>query len=182
MPTVKMTNRMANVLRVMYNEQNPHCSPEDAATRLLALPEYRDSLHVRYVMTADKIKVFFGSLKKKKKDGQVPELHRTATADGYKTFNTVPQMRAEYDRRVLAGVMAKPMRMPTKKVGWAALLELNDMQQENLITHSGEEDSHSEEAAEKDDESLEEDSYEPEDMSLEECLLAHDALGDDSME
>jgi len=62
-----MTNKIANELRVMYNEQNPHCPPENAATRLHAMEDYKGPLYVQLVMHADKTKVFFGGLKAKKK-------------------------------------------------------------------------------------------------------------------
>jgi hypothetical protein len=99
-------------------------------------------LYVQLVMHADKIKVFFGGLKAKKKDGQVPELNLKAAAEGCKQFTTAPTMRAEYNRRLLAGLMTKQLRMPTKKEQWVALLELNDIQVDNALTANDEESSH----------------------------------------
>ena len=72
-PTVTFPLPISNILRTYYNEQNPHCSPDDAAARLAALPQYSKSLYVRYVMDANKIKAFFSTLKAKKVNGVVPE-------------------------------------------------------------------------------------------------------------
>ena len=185
-PTVTIPIKMANQLRIMYNEQNPHCAPEEAAIRLLALPEYHQSLYVKHVMTADKIKVFFSSLKKKKKDGAVPELTRTAGSNGYRSFSTVDAMKVEYHRRLDQGEITKPKPMPSKKDEWALLLELNDLQRANTLTETDEETQHLDEAEEAgreeagDVEEYFENAVEEEQTSLEEALGQHDLLGDDT--
>ena len=139
-PTVKFPLKIANILRGWYNEQNPHCSADEAAARLVLVKEYRKSLYVRYVMEATKIKAFFSTLKAKKVNGVVPELAElTESSDGYKHWTTVPDMKQEYTRRVMAGTMAKLLKKPTNKHGWAMALELNDLQLANTVTNSMEE-------------------------------------------
>ena len=187
-PTVQISNRMANQLRLMYNEQNPHVSPEGAAVRLLALPEYRQSLYVKHVITADKIKVFFGGLKKKKVNGVVPEIDRRAGCNGYKSFVTVPAMRDEYQRRLELGHITRPKPMPSKKQDWAVMLELNDLQRANTITDHEEENQHGEDAEDADEEDIGDcvqgfQSGEGDaDTTMEEALGQHDLLGDDTFE
>jgi len=182
-PTVTIPIKIANHLRVMYNQQNPHIAPEEAAILLRQIGEYKQSLYVKHVMTADKIKVFFSSLKKKKKDGVVPELTRTVGSNGYRSFATVGAMRAEYIRRLDLGHITKPKPMPSKKDEWALLLELNDLQRENTLMEADEESQHqddAEEAREEEDDANFENTEGGEQQSLEEALGAHDLLGDDT--
>jgi hypothetical protein len=187
-PTVQISNRMANQLRLMYNEQNPHVSPEGAAVGLLALPEYHQSLYAKHVITADKIKVFFGGLKKKKVNGVVPELHRQAGCNGYKSFVTAPAMKAEYQRRLELGHITRPKPMPSKKEHWAVMLELNDLQRANTITDHEEENQHGEDAQKACEEGIGDctqgfqTSEGDEDTTMEEALGQHDLLGDDTPE
>ena len=184
-PTVTIPIKMANHLRVMYNQQNPYIAPEEASILLRQIDEYKQSLYVKHVMTADKIKVFFSSLKKKKKDGVVPELARTAGSNGYRSFSTIGAMKAEYVRRLDLGCITKPKPMPSKKDEWALLLELNDLQQENTLTEASEESQHLDDAEEAREEEANDD-FENENAeggeqsSLEEALGAHDLLGDDT--
>ena len=56
-PTVNFPLKIANQLRVYYNEQNPHCSPDEAYTRLVGLPKYQHSLYVKYVIIPGKIQL-----------------------------------------------------------------------------------------------------------------------------
>lgn len=190
-PTVRFPRKIANVLRVYYNEQNPHCSPDEAATRLAALPEYKNSLYVRYVMEPGKIKAFFATLKSKKVNGVVPALSGVGPAcnDGYKQWTTVADMAAEYERRLAAGTMSKPLRKPSNKPTWAALLELNDLQTANTLTTEDEETTHADASpdGEAEDDLAEdcddEDSAEEDDTgtateksSIEDAHLQYDAL------
>ena len=46
-PTVQFPVAIANTLRMWHNEQNPHCTPEEAASRLISKAEHQHSL--RYV-------------------------------------------------------------------------------------------------------------------------------------
>ena len=183
-PTANMSNRMANQLREMYNEQNPHCSPDDAATRLHAMKEYKGSLYVKLVMRADKIKVFFSGLKAKKVNGAVPVLNLKKAAGGYKQFTTVPAMRGEYERRLRAGTIVKQIRMPTKKEQWATLLHLNDIDIENTVTMDDEEMNHESTLHEDEDEGehdIDVEGGDGDELTMEEALGQHDLLGDDTL-
>jgi hypothetical protein len=141
-PTVNFPLKIANQLRVYYNEQNPHCSPDEAYTRLVGLPKYQHSLYVKYVIIPGKIKAFFGGLKSKKVKGVVPPLTSTASDKGYKQYTTVAEMREEYQRRLLANIISKPFKIPSNKEGWANLLEVNDIQTANMVTTDLEQDEH----------------------------------------
>jgi len=186
-PTVQFPIVMANVLRVWYNEQDPHCTADEAADRLILKPEYKDSLYVKHVMTAGKIKAFFGGLKSKKVNGQVPVLSSVATATGYKQWNTLGDLKEEAKRRIDEGAMAKPLRMPTNKAGWAVLLELNDMQTDNAMSEEADEAGHCDAEGVTEDVCGDEDDDEDgllsdnEQISPEEAILAYDELGDDAL-
>ena len=148
-PTVKFPLKIANILRAHYNKQHPHCSPEEAASRVRLLSQYSKSLYVRYVMEAIKIKAFFSTLKAKEVNGVVPELGEVQEAsDGYKQWTTVDEMRGEHRRRMESGTMKKLLRQPKDKHGWAMALELNDLQAASVITNNMEEAAHAERAAE----------------------------------
>ena len=192
-PTVTFPLPISNILRTYYNEQNPHCSPDDAAARLAALPQYSKSLYVRYVMDANKIKAFFSTLKAKKVNGVVPEQGEvTEAAEGYKQWITVGDMKQEYSRRVAAGTMKKLLRQPNNKYGWAMALELNDMQLSSVITNNMEEIVHAEGVADgiaedsvdgeldrEGDLDAEAENLDPE-AAPSDAHLEHDLLGDDS--
>lgn len=185
-PTVQFPVRMANQLRVWYNEKDPHVTADEAAERLRL--EYKDSLYVKYVMTAGKIKAFFSGLKSKKVNGVVPELASVATATGYKHWNTLNDLKGEAKRRIEEGSMAKPLRQPTNKAGWAAIIELNDMQAENALSDDAEEAAHcSDGGGAEDDVCADEDDGDvcgDEDdaaVSPEEAHFVYDQLGDDGL-
>ena len=184
--------KIANILRAYYNEQHPHCSPDEAASRLRLLPQYSKSLYVRYVMEATKIKAFFSTLKAKKVNGVVPELGEVSeVSDGYKQWTTVGEMKGEYTRRMESGAMKKLLRQPKDKYGWAMALELNDLEAASIITNSMEENAHAERATETivgeggdpSSEEYEDDGPESDDEDANaapgDAHLQYDILGDD---
>lgn len=183
-PTVQFPVAIANTLRMWYNEQNPHCTPEEAASRLISKAEYQHSLYVKHVMTAGKTKAFFSGLKSKKVNGVVPVLSTVATASGYKEWTTLNDLKEECKRRLEEGSMAKPLRQPTTKAGWATLLELNDMQIENSMSLDAEEAAHGDEEDSDgddcdDDDEGDDEGDEPVCLAEAECV--YDALGDDTL-
>ena len=192
-PTVRFPIKMANTLRGWYNEKDPHVSPDEAAVRLSLRDEYAGSLYIKYVMNADKIKAFFSTLKSKKNNGVVPVVTpgNIKCNDGYGQWTTVEALKGELARRVDAGTMVKPSRTPTDKQGWAILLELNDVQQDNTLTLSDEESSHVDtedggEAAfdvngDLPDENDEDDRGDDEDMAMQEAHMGYDQLSDDGI-
>jgi hypothetical protein len=182
-PTVPFPIAMANTLRKWYNEQNPHCSPDEAAERLRRMPEYKDSLYVKHAMHAGKIKAFFSGLKSKKVNGVVPVLSSIATATGYKQWSTLSDLKEESKRRIDEGTMAKPLRQPTAKAGWAQLLELNDVQVENAMSVETEEAAHGEESYDDagDVSDDDDDADESGPMCIEEAECVYDQLGNGSL-
>ena len=187
-PTVRFPLKLANVLRVMYNEKDPHVSPDEAAERLTALPQHAGSLYIKYVMNADKIKAFFSTLKNKKKNGEVPVLvaGTNTNSDGYGQWTTVPAMKDEFSRRLAAGTISKPVRVPSDKQGWAVLLELNDLQLSNTLMMADEECAHADgvedgEANDDLDDMSEAGDDDEVGTSAAEAHMSYDLLGDDAL-
>jgi hypothetical protein len=118
-------------------------------------------------------------------NGVVPVLSSIATATGYTQWSTLSDLKEESKRRTDEGAMAKPLRQPTAKAGWAQLLELNDMQVENAMSVEAEEAAHSEkdspgDAGDMSDDDDDADGSGP--MCIEEAECVYDQLGDDSLE
>ena len=184
-PTVQFPVHMANDLRGWYNEQNPHCTADEAAERLQL--QHRGSLYVKHVMTGGKIKTFFGGLKAKKVNGQVPVLTAVASATGYKQWETLSDLREEVKRRIEEGTMVKPLRQPSNKPGWAQLLELNDMQIDNALSEDTEEACHADgDDAEDIEDVLDDENGEDVEMASDdeegchaEAVMVYEELGDD---
>ena len=95
-------------------------------------------------------------------------------------------MKDEFSRRLAAGTISKPVRVPSDKQGWAVLLELNDLQLSNTLMMADEECAHADgvedgEANDDLDDVSEAGDDDEVGTSAAEAHMSYDLLGDDAL-